>query len=524
MRVDSRRRRRAPWLWAVLCVSLAWALAACSDGDGDDPGLASTPGAGIGQGGAQDFGLFRDIVRAGGIPAPSTLDDVGFFNEHRIDQPPPDCGSAVCLHARLGVMANMVDGSNCTLLQLGLNTPLDPEELQRPPLDLVLALDTSSSLSGEALENVQRGLHTMLAALGPDDRVSLVIWGTTAQRVVDHAAPTDEALATAIDGLRPRGTSNLYDGLRLAYETALSAQRPGEHDRVVLVTDGVANEGIASPDRILRMSAAYAGLGVGITAIGLGRAADAELLRALSETGSGNYYHLDSAQAIEEVFTEEVQTALFPIAEQVRIRVEVAPGYRLGGIFGTRLATLEGRTGVIDIPSLFVAQRRGSGDVGKGRRGGGGAILVELLDNNGALVPDPLAVGTVELTWHEPGDPEASHHARIDIRSLLAPGAAPEEGYFEGSAVEKAFVMLNVFVGLRMATVLAAAGDDEAALRVLIGLEGAVAGWLAGRGAGDPDIAADLEVVRALGRNLVARGAKTPPEDYRTPVVTWPFD
>ena len=55
-------------------------------GDGGDGG-GDGPDSGVGQGGAQDFGLFREILLAGDIPGPDTIDDLGFFAEHKIDLP-----------------------------------------------------------------------------------------------------------------------------------------------------------------------------------------------------------------------------------------------------------------------------------------------------------------------------------------------------------------------------------------------------------------------------------------------------
>ena len=97
------------------------------DGDnGDDDGGSSGLDPSAGQGGAQDFGLFRQILLAGGIPGPETIDDLGFFAEHKIAMPAAECGQNVCIHGMLGVMGNMISGSNCTIVMLGMNTPIDP--------------------------------------------------------------------------------------------------------------------------------------------------------------------------------------------------------------------------------------------------------------------------------------------------------------------------------------------------------------------------------------------------------------
>ena len=83
---------------ALLALGLGVTIAGCSSSGSDDGGAAaavappSGGSANVVQGGPQDFAEFRAIVAAGGIPAPETLDPVGFFAEHAMDLPPADCG------------------------------------------------------------------------------------------------------------------------------------------------------------------------------------------------------------------------------------------------------------------------------------------------------------------------------------------------------------------------------------------------------------------------------------------------
>ena len=85
----------------------------------------------------------------GDIPGPDTIDDLGFFAEHKVPLPAADCGQDVCIHGMLGVMGNMISGSNCTVVLVGMNTPIGPAELPRPPLNLTIAVDLSQSMDGE---------------------------------------------------------------------------------------------------------------------------------------------------------------------------------------------------------------------------------------------------------------------------------------------------------------------------------------------------------------------------------------
>ncbi|MEM6930605.1 MAG: VWA domain-containing protein, partial [Myxococcota bacterium] len=221
-------------------------LAGCSSSDVEAPSAPAIPPgiSGVGQGGAQDFGRFRQILDEGGIPGPDTLDDVGFFAEHKFELPAPDCGEDVCIHGMYGAMDNMIDGSVCTVVLVGMNTTLTPESVVRPPLDLTVVVDTSGSMSGQPIADVRRGLTDMLAVLQPDDRLSIVTFGTVAEVRVDRASVASPQLELAIQALDTAGSTNLYAGLRAGYELAAATLQPERQNRLLLLSDGVATIGI----------------------------------------------------------------------------------------------------------------------------------------------------------------------------------------------------------------------------------------------------------------------------------------
>ena len=354
-----------------------------SDGEMADPnvGGGGTRDVSIGQGGAQDFGVFRRIIMDGGLPLPETLDDVGFFNEHVIDTPPADCGGAICLHASLGAMDNLINGAGCTMMQLGLNARVSQEQEERKPLNLGVAVDVSGSMRSDGKINfVRSGLQLMLDNLHPGDEITLVAYSSDAH-VIDEAVQEEgwDALSETIGGLTAGGGTNLHAGLELAFQQVQRRSDPTFQNRVILLSDGEPTVGVTDEGAIREMASTYTLEGIGLTTIGVGAESNPAFLRILSETGAGNFYFLENESAIEEVFVEELNYFVTPIATDLRVEVLTGAAYELREVFGTRLWTTEGNTGILEIPSVQVAHRMAHDDQEQGRRGGGGAILMEMM-------------------------------------------------------------------------------------------------------------------------------------------------
>jgi Ca-activated chloride channel homolog len=510
-------------LIALLFLLVLGGCGASNDSSDSSPSssLNGTPGpgnSGVTQSGAQDFGLFRQILEDGEIPAPSTLDDLGFFAEHKLDYPAPDCGSNICMHTLLGINSNMVNGADCTTLQLGMNSPLNASELPRPPLNLVIAVDVSGSMQGTAISYVRSGLIRMLSALQPEDHVSLVTFSSQAGVVVDDVPATEkETLQTAFSDIKAGGNTNIYDGLYQALSLAASHSDPAKQNRVLFLSDGVATQGLTNAAKAKSLAAGYAKQGIAITTVGVGTNFDADLMRSLGEVGGGNFYFLEDPVAVEEVFTEEVETAFFPLALDVEIKVKVAEGYVTRGTYGTKGYTGGTTGGSIHIPALYLAARKSAHEpIAGGRRGGGGAILFEMVPASTTL-KSQANVGNVEFTYVDP----QSGEKKTQTFNAQVPSNEEVLGYYSSFTSEKAFVMLNLFAGFQMATQAAYDADINAALTVLRAMEPNVSAWV--NKTKDPDIQDDLKYLRLFIANL-----EKLPNPLQTPVTTspgnpWPY-
>lgn len=522
MTIDLAPRARPVSPARLLLVTLLGVVVGCEYGAPMDAvsGQAPLPSGntGVSQAGAQDFGLFREILENGGVPAPETLDAMGFFAEHKLDFPDATCGDDVCLHGAIGMMGNMITGSRCTLLLLGMTSPVDIGAAARPPLDLALAIDVSGSMAGEPIEYVRRGLLAMLDSLEVGDRVTLVTYSDDAEVVFENKDPVVERalLETAFEALSVNGATNIYDGLFSALAAVHAVKEPGRQARVVLLSDGEANRGIVDASRFSSLAESYAEEGIGITSVGVGAGFDVSLMRAMSDVGAGNFYFLEDPRAVEEVFREEVQTFLVPLALDVGISIDVEGDFQLLRAYGTRGYDGTARGATIEIPALFLAGREDAQDpIETGRRGGGGGILIEILDEG--LRQDPASVATLSLSYKDPLTGER-HGQTVSVANPIADGSPfpDDEGYFEDHTVEKGFVALNIFAAFDLATRHAAQGDVGTARETLLALRPVVAEWLLENP--DADIEDDLVYVDLFLENL--------PEDAppAQPAEPWPVD
>ena len=511
-------------------------------GPGADAGLGAAPGAdasapspgtNISLGGAQDFGYFRRILASGMVPTSDTIDAAGFFAEHHTALPPPECGERVCLQSMLGVMSNLINGNNCTLLQLGLNSPIVANADQRPPLDLVVVVDVSGSMSSERkIDFVREGLTQMINELHDDDRIAVIKYSSNAsvEFPMGSLRGARNLLRDVIQGLQPEGATNIHAGLELGYRTALREYDSGRQSRLILLSDGVATSGITDDETIFSLSRQYNSEGVGLTTVGLGTDFNFNLMRGLAEQGDGNFYFVEHADAVEEVFTEELSYFTLPVAFDIELSLRPGADYMLQRAYGSSFFEINDNVGELSVPSVFLAHRVAHDDVGGGeggtRRGGGSALLVELMPIPGA---DENAleteVATIDVTFREPGTDRI-----VEQRSqMIYPHPATHlrtEGLFQDEIVEKSFVMLNIFAGITTACDrFHLERDESGAIAMLQRLRAAVVDYEddVNDGEGDVDMQYDIELLDDL-IGVMQANSRMPEEDPEIPEDPWPAD
>lgn len=486
-------------------------------------------------GGEQDFGYFRRLLDSGIVPRPDQFEAAGFFAEHHTPLPEPDCGERICLQSMLAVLSNLINGNNCTMVQLGLNSPLVADPANRPPLDLTVVVDVSGSMDEDGkITFVRQGLDILVDAMRDEDRLALVTYsnGADVAMPLTSVSLNRRRMRDAVARLDAGGGTNLYDGLRAGYELALAGYDSGRQTRVILLSDGQPTVGITSVDSILAMSGSYNRQGIGITSIGLGTSFDIDLMRGIAEQGDGNFYFLENSGAVEEVFEEEISYFTVPVAYDLVLELAEGSDYEIGAVHGSRMWAATSEGGRLEIPSVFLAHRVSHDDVheGGGRRGGGSALMIELMpkldgdDGSGLSRGD---VGTATLRFREPGTDRIVTQI-VPIEYPFAPWILLDRGHFDAPGdrtdiIQKSFVMLNIFVAMKMATqAFYQRGDAVSEIEIIENLIVAVEDY--NEEIGDVDMEYDLALLRQLVQVLLDNGAVPLPPEWEPPADPWPAD
>jgi len=307
-------------------------------GDSDDCGGLCTGGGtsiGLVPGGAQDAAYFRLLVAKGEVPEPGVLPIEGFLTEHGTPLPDPDLEKSLTLHGFLGINYQKALGKELVVLQLGMNSGLSPEQIEAGQFNLAVVIDKSGSMSGGSINAVKTGLKLMVDVLDANDTLSIVVYDSYGSVLLPAGPVTDkQKIKEIIDSIKAEGSTNLYEGMVLGYGQIIENIAEDKINRIMLLSDGMTNAGVTNLDQILAKSKEYNDQGIGITTIGVGTGFNFDLMHLLATQGSGNFYFIDTAEKLVEVFQEDIKYLLTPVAYDLNVSFTLTDGFKVVDVYG----------------------------------------------------------------------------------------------------------------------------------------------------------------------------------------------
>jgi Ca-activated chloride channel family protein len=210
---------------------------------------------------------------------------------------------------------------------------------------LTFVIDRSGSMQEEGrMEYLKRGLLRMVSELKRGDLVNLVAFDdevcTPLENFVVGRDP-QSTLTNTITRLAPRGSTDLDSGLRKGYTLADQSYRPAYTNRVVLITDALANTGVTDPEMMAMVSAHYDQRHIRLSGVGVGREFNDGLLDRLTERGKGAYVFLGSPAEVDAVFGARFVSLIETTANDVHFRLQLPPSLRMNVFYGEESSTVK---------------------------------------------------------------------------------------------------------------------------------------------------------------------------------------
>lgn len=228
----------------------------------------------------------------------------------------------------------------------------------RAPINTAIVLDRSGSMTGAKLEHAKQAAITALDRLGPEDVVAVIAYDSTVQVLVPATRATDRReIARAIQALGPGGSTALYAGVsRGAHEVRkfLSGNRI---NRVILLSDGLANVGPSSPSVLADLGASLAKDGISVSTVGLGLDYNEDLMSRLARASDGNHAFVEHPEHLASIFDREFGELLSIVAKEVEVEIDCPVGVHPVRVLG-RDAEIAGQKVFVRLGQLGSRQER----------------------------------------------------------------------------------------------------------------------------------------------------------------------
>jgi Ca-activated chloride channel family protein len=208
---------------------------------------------------------------------------------------------------------------------------------------ITLVVDRSGSMKEEGRMNyLKRGLQRMVSELKTGDIVNLVTFDDRVcvpiqNFVVGRDDP--KLLRKAITSIRPRGYTDVNSALNKAYSLADKTYQGTYSNRVLLVTDALANTGVTDSYTMSMVTDWYDARRIRLSGIGVGREFNDQLLDRLTERGRGAYVFLGSEAEVDAVFGSNFVSLIETTANDVHFRLHLPPSLRMYRFHGEEAST-----------------------------------------------------------------------------------------------------------------------------------------------------------------------------------------
>jgi Ca-activated chloride channel family protein len=246
----------------------------------------------------------------------------------------------------------LITGDRTAYLKITLRG-VEPADGWRAPANVAIVLDRSGSMQGEKLARAKQAAIMAIDRLSEDDIVSVLAYDDRVRVLLPATRISDRRhIRAAIESIEAGGSTALFAGVsKGAAELKKFASR-NRVNRIILLSDGLANVGPDSPAELGALGASLKKEGISVSTIGLGLDFNEDLMTRLAALSDGNHAFVENPRDLARIFDLEFGDVLSVAAQEVVVRIDCGRGVRPVRILG-RDGDIVGRTVVVTLNQVY---------------------------------------------------------------------------------------------------------------------------------------------------------------------------
>lgn len=245
-----------------------------------------------------------------------------------------------------------------TYLKIGLTGFEMKGDAQRTPANVAIVLDKSGSMQGEKIKKAREAAMMVIDQLSGKDIVSVVAYDNNVSVLVPATKASDKsAIRAGINRLSAGGSTALFAGVSKGAAEVRKFLDKNRVNRVILLSDGLANVGPDTPGELSALGASLIKEGMSVTTIGLGLGYNEDLMTQLAQRSDGNSYFAESTKDLTRLFKAEFGDVLSVVAQELVVKIQCADGVRPVRTIG-READIAGNTATAVINQIYSRQEK----------------------------------------------------------------------------------------------------------------------------------------------------------------------
>jgi len=209
------------------------------------------------------------------------------------------------------------------------------QEVMRAPMDLVVVLDCSSSMEGEAIKACRESMENIIGSMGALDCLSLVTYADDAETVFGRGTPKRDMLRD-VSKIIAYGNTNIGAGICLAVKILTSSfsteKPPPENKRIFLLSDGEVNKGLKGPElKELVRDVHKSSHKINITTFGFNIGYDVDLMESIATLSGSNHYFIDKVASVEPKISKSFERLGMLVAKNAKLEIKGAANFHVFG-------------------------------------------------------------------------------------------------------------------------------------------------------------------------------------------------